>query len=210
MRKTRRDLVRGLAEQLTIGEPEVVNALLEAFGPSIQRRLGRRYRGVLRPGEIEDVLMIAVEKAWIRRARFDPSRGTLGGWLWRIAERVAADMFRTPWCQGRLREREIASRQFEAPAAAAGDHVSEGDPAASTMSRPAVEALRAALDRLPAGHRRILLSDAEAPGGTAPSEALAAELRVTASAVRSRRHRALARLRRELQQPDSRAAHWKP
>jgi len=207
MRKTGPDRVRGLDEQLASGDPEVVSALLEAFGAAIQRRLARRYRGVLRPGEIEDVLMIAVERLWIRRECFDPSRGSLGGWLGRIAEHVAADIVRTPWCQARLQERQVESTRLLALEAPGGDYVSEGDAAASTTCRAAVEALRAALDRLPAGQRRILLADAVAAGGTARSESLGAELGITASAVRSRRQRGLARLRRELPQPGSRRAH---
>lgn len=145
------DVVQDLVVQLISGDAEVVNALLEAFGPPIQRRLRRRYHGVLPPGEIEDVVLFAVEKLWFRRERFDPS------------------------------PTEIA---------------------------PDVEALRAALDRLPSDQRHILVADANGPGTTASSAALAAELRITASGVRSRRQHALARPRRELPQPDSRPVHW--
>ena len=63
------DVVQDLVVQLISGDAEVVNALLEAFGPPIQRRLRRRYHGVLPPGEIEDVVLFAVEKLWFRRER---------------------------------------------------------------------------------------------------------------------------------------------
>lgn len=189
-----------LGTRLRCGDAEIVIQLLTQLGPEMQRRLFRKYRGGLRAGEAEDVLMIALQRLWMRRAQFDAAKGSLPGWLWRIADHAAHDMIRTGWCCARAHESNVTSDRMDELCDRAGAHCIADVPAVGPSSGKRT-ALQEALARLPDGQRRVVLADARSPGGTADTGALARELGITPSAVRSRRQRALKQLRHELSPP---------
>ncbi len=187
----------GLGTRLRCGDTGVIDHLLTEVGPEMQRRLFQKYQGALRAEEAEDVLMIAMQKLWTHRLQFDAVNGTLDGWLWRIADNTAKDVIRTAWCRARCLEDDLESDRLDdlcerAVVRGVADALS-ADPTSDTLAH-----LKEALARLPEGQRRVLLADARSPEGTAETPALADDLGISASAVRTRRQRALTRLRHDL------------
>lgn len=77
------DIVAGL----TNGDEDVLGKLLTAFGSTIRRRLRKKFRRVLTADDIDDLLSIAIERAWFRRDRLpEGEREVL------LADATAADV----------------------------------------------------------------------------------------------------------------------
>lgn len=186
-----------LQDLLLNGNPDALKLLLKKFGPHVRLLLIRKCKGVLRPGEIEDVLMIAVEKIWSARTDFDPKKGSVVAWYRQIALNAAADLTRCNWCRQRQREREWEASDLDLLPAARP----QTSPAATEESGQLtwLRKLQAALRRLPALYRRILMADACSSTGKLGSGELAERNGVAPSTIRSSRHRALVRLRNELE-----------
>ena len=164
--------------------PDVVRAFVDGDVDAV-RAVHRRYAGALHAvarsmtSDVElaaEAVQTAFVKAWRAADRFDPDRA-LGPWLYAIARRATIDAIR--------RERRPTR----------GDHAPETDVAVMTMSFERtweVFEVRHALDQLPDDEREVLrltrlvgLTQAEA----------AAHLDVPVGTVKSRSHRAMARLR---------------
>ena len=205
------DIVAGL----TNGDEDVLGKLAAEFGLAIRRRLTKKFRGVLTSEDIEDLVWIAFERAWCRHDRFDPRRGSLSGWLCTIADHAAVDLVRSPSFRARLHECHVSPTRLaqlvdprsshppntEPPDTEPPDTEPPGTEPPGTeppdTERPReIAAIRSALDRLPEAEREVLLADATAADVVASSASLARRLGITSSAVRSRRQRGLARLRR--------------
>ena len=128
----------------------------------------------------EDVTAAAFERAYRKRSRFDPERGTARAWVFGIARNAALDELRR-----RGRRAELAA---EPPDQGAPAHQ-----AAEESERHL--ALRTALERLSARQRELIslkffagLSNAE----------IAATLRISESNAGTRLHRAVTKLREVL------------
>lgn len=128
----------------------------------------------------EDVTALAFERAYRRRDRFDPSRGTPRAWLFTIARNAALDDLRR---RGRTTslDHEVAD---DAPA---------GDPVASAERAARRAEVRAALGRLSARDREIVALKFFA--GLDNAE-LAEVLGVSESNAGTKLHRAMTKLRR--------------
>lgn len=164
--------------------PDVVQRFVDGDVDAV-RRVHRRYAGALyavarsmtADRELAaDAVQNAFVKAWRAADRFDPDRA-LAPWLYAIARRATIDAIR--------RERRPTR----------GDHAPETDVAVTTMSFERtweVFEVRHALDRLPGDEREVLRLTRLV--GMTQAEA-AAHLGVPIGTVKSRSHRALARLR---------------
>ena len=53
--------------------------------------IGKRYAGVFTAEDIEDIVTNVVSKMWEARASFDPAKGKLFSWVWRIAQNATLD-----------------------------------------------------------------------------------------------------------------------
>jgi RNA polymerase sigma-70 factor (ECF subfamily) len=126
----------------------------------------------------EDLASATFERALRAWGRFDPSRGEPRVWLLRIARRQALDHFRG---EGRRRVRETRY------AVAHGDEA-PGPEALGGLSPP----LRTALARLTRGEREVLALRVVLDLDAREAGAL---MGVSASAVGTQLHRALAKLR---------------
>ncbi len=128
----------------------------------------------------EDVTALAFERAYRRRVRFDPGRGTPRAWLFTIARNAALDDLRR---RGRTTslDHEVAD---DAPA---------GDPVASAERAARRAEVRAALGRLSARDREIVALKFFA--GLDNAE-LAEVLGVSESNAGTKLHRAMTKLRR--------------
>lgn len=135
---------------------------------------------------VSDTMMAAFEQL----ARFDPSRGSVAGWLFTIARRRVTDD------QRRLsRLRRAFTRHGPEPNT--GD-----DPLFSVIRSEDAVRVRSALAHLAQNDRDVLLLRfvAELSGPE-----IASVLNISAGAVRVRLHRALGRLAKQLGEDDARA-----
>lgn len=177
-----------------------LEALLRESGPAVKTLLLRRFHGLLRDADAEDVLVVALQRVWQHRGRFDAARGSLRAWLYRIAEHTARDWLKRGWQKARLLE-TVPDEPF-------WEHVEARAPQQAPTVHPATRDLvRGLIDALPEVQRRIVWADALcSDGGPASSEWLAAELGIPTGTVRVYRKRGLDRLRalmteRGLQKP---------
>jgi RNA polymerase sigma-70 factor (ECF subfamily) len=154
-------------------------ALLAAYRRLRQPLHNVLYRWLWHAPDCEDVMHDAILRVWDRRATVDASK--VDALLYATALNLA---------KNRLRWRGLW--RFVAPERdAAGDE----DPALDAEAHLAQRRVRAALERLDDTARNVLLLSEFAGLDTAQ---LAEVLGVAAGTVGSRRHRALAALRREL------------
>jgi RNA polymerase sigma-70 factor (ECF subfamily) len=159
--------------------PSDVDAAFEELYRSSRDDVYSYVAGLLRDrAAAEDVTAAAFERAYRKRSRFDPRRGTRRAWLFGIARNAALD---------ELRRRKRLTELVDEPA----DETPAPDEAADVGLRRA--ALRTALARLTPRERELValkffagLSNAE----------IAGVLGVSESNVGTRLHRTVEKLRR--------------
>ncbi|GIM93413.1 RNA polymerase subunit sigma-70 [Paractinoplanes toevensis] len=132
-----------------------MEAQLAALRPEL---VGFAYRMLGSPYEAEDAAQEALLRAWKHGGDYDPARGSLRTWVYRIATNVCLDMLRS----ARRRARPV---DFEADLTL-GTPLPEttwvlpilGDPAETAVRRDSVRlAFVAALQHLPARQRAVLI-----------------------------------------------------
>ncbi len=166
-----------------------LTALLRTHGPSIRGLLVKRFLGLLRDADLEDVLVIALHSVWRHREKFDPARGSLRAWFYRVADYAAQDLLKHGWQKSRQLE-VVPDENF-------WRQTQSQPPVRTPAVHPATrELVHDVMNELPEVQRRILWADALCPdGGPANSEWLAAELGIPAGTVRVYRKRGLEKLR---------------
>ena len=158
----------------------------------------------------EDVVQETFLVLWDRSGLFDPDRGSVGGWLTRIARNRAVDRLRS---EGRKPRAATFSslgpdRQDDAPAVehllASSDPVAAGhiapEPETAVVAAETVAELTKALAALPEEERRPILLAYHA--GLSQSE-IAAHLGWPLGTVKSRSRRALQRLRQVVEESEA-------
>jgi RNA polymerase sigma factor (sigma-70 family) len=141
-------LDRWVVERFVAGDPAALRSVYDAHASEVH---GFALRCLRAHHDAEDVTQQVFVRAWRGRQTFDPSRGTIGGWLQGIARRQVADRL-----SARSRDAVVESAVVEA--------VGSGGPAGSPDGRVAgvsdrvVEAVVVAdeLNRLPAVQRRVV------------------------------------------------------
>lgn len=208
----------GPGQRLRDGDEAVLEILLREHGATIRAVLKQKFPGPLDHSDFEDILAVALFRVWSRRDQFDPDRGSLRAWFYRIAVNVTKDVLRYGWQKARQLE---ISYEPAALSDVAIERVTQrgcdesafttNESARSTASNsPATDfdgelfddrlrrELRAIVDELPEAQRRIILADAASRDGKVSSEYLSQELGIPPGTVRVYRRRALTRLRNEL------------
>jgi RNA polymerase sigma-70 factor (ECF subfamily) len=164
------------------GAAEVVAGLYADSGPAVLSYvtglLGDRYLA-------EDVVQETMLRAWRHCGQLSEEKGSVRGWLMRVAHNIAMDKLRMRRC----RPTEVA--ESAAPELAVSDH------AEAVVTAVYV---RAALGRLPARHRAVL--EQVYLNGLTAAEA-AAVLGIPEGTVFSRAYYGLRMLRRQLAPADS-------
>jgi RNA polymerase sigma-70 factor (ECF subfamily) len=169
-------------------DPEAFSILFRRHAPRIRRYVTRR----IGPDAADDVVAETFLLAFRQRERYDPERANALPWLYGIATNLI----------GRHRRDEI--QLYQAVARKGADPVTEpftDRVDAAVTATAANRALAAALAKLPANYRDPLLLTAWT--GLSYEEAALA-LGVPVGTVRSRVHRARARLRQSLPEEYSR------
>jgi RNA polymerase sigma factor (sigma-70 family) len=173
-----------LVARIGRGDDDALRALLRMHGGRVRGWLGKTYGSVLQDEELDEALGTAVLKVWQNVAKFDSSRGSLGGWFLRIAQREAINILRRD-CAYRSSHRELTFDVAD-DAGPSSSCESEGrDPS----SQPRVHALRQIIYGLPPKQKAIILADLAA-GGPADAERLALELQTSANSIYVLRNRA--------------------
>lgn len=57
----------------------------------VASQIGKRYAGVFTAEDIDDIVATVVCKMWEARASFDPEKGKVFSWVWRIAQNAILD-----------------------------------------------------------------------------------------------------------------------
>lgn len=136
----------------------------------------------------DDVAQQAMLRAIERLPAFDPRRGTLDAWLWRIVVNLARDAGRA------ARRRDLVVERLRIAARAA-----PGSPEALTLDRLRDAELLAAVRRLPRRYRTLV---ALRYGADLSAAEIAAALGTTRMTVAKALRRALDRLRADLTEPE--------
>lgn len=175
-----------LLERATGGDREAMNTILSALAPLIEKQL---LRYPVTEDDRRDLLQTALVQVMRRVGSFrgDASFST---WLFRVTANEALMMMRS---QRRLRARITGGFELDDLAALPASAV-------DTRERPVVErqeaeAVQAAIATLPEDYREVVLAHYTEDLNL---QEIAGRMRLTESAVRSRLHRARARLREEL------------
>lgn len=188
-----------LAQRLLENDQSCLEEILRLFGAGILGLLRRRFRGVLREEDLEDVLSIGLFRLWLSRERFQLDRASLRVWLYRICENAARDVLRMGWQKARAREVNSDDALLGCCEQQSSSEYEADNPMLTETTPSAVHHdLKEVLSEIPNVQRAILLADAAAKDGVACSQRLSDELGIPPSTVRVYRRRALERVRREM------------
>lgn len=192
--------VRSLGRRLRDGDSDAPKEILAAFGGDFVRCLRGKHKRVLPADDAAQVVLLAVERAWRYRSRFDPDKGELEPWLWRIVKREAARMIAPDAYQQRLHETCLPHHELAELALAPVQDDADGPVAADgeRLREKRHKLVRQALATLPEREREVVLAYAGSRNREVTSRKLAAERDVAASTIRSRHRRGIARLEAEL------------
>lgn len=166
---------RAIAQGLREGKTEAWQAFYDAYADRLWRAVARLLGP---PADVADVLQETMMAAARSARSFDPSRGSLWGWLWGIAHNHAAL---------HLRKQDQRSRLNQAVAAIGTSNGPTGSPLDMAASAEQATLVRAALTTLPADYAFLLT--AHYLDGTSVAE-IAVHERSTEVAIRSKLARA--------------------
>lgn len=182
-----------MANRLNAADSSVLEPILQYLGPLVRRKLELRFRGVLSAEDLDDVVSTALYRLWVYRQEFDRTKAALSTWFYLIARSVAFDLLR------RAKRRPLSlPDDWEIVAKSAEESHRGGiGTQARSDAHELTLALKGEIERLSEIDRRILLEFANArdENWVAP---LTSELGMPASTIRSRKSRALAKLRNVL------------
>lgn len=179
---TRTSEAMGLMAALARGDRAALAGLIALYGRGVRifaaHQLGEE-------AEAEDIAQEVFVRVWTHAARYDPAKGGVSTWIWRIAANLCAD-----------RRRRRAVRRILGLETVAEDALPETDqPEAERIiaGRQDLYRLRAALRQLPDRQRQAILMRSVGELGTAE---IAAALGIGTGAAEQLLVRARAGLRR--------------
>ena len=164
--------------------------ILQLFGSLVIGKL-RLALPSLREGDLEELLAEALYRVWKNRHSYDPAKGSFLNWFLHIARNAAIDTFKIGWRQAQALERPFSASGFDV----ADERMDE-----ATQDLPeAYDDLMEILETLAELDRCIIHAYACARGNGHWTRPLVGELGMSAGAIRTRAHRILAKLRKEMQ-----------
>jgi RNA polymerase sigma-70 factor (ECF subfamily) len=180
-----------LVEQILAGNPSLFEVLMRRHN----ERLYRAARAILRDeAEAEDVMQQAYVTAFVHLAQF-AGRARFSTWLTRIAVNEALARARRRGRFEALDDEAVASQEPDSGRGAAHAVDDRDDPERQAFVGEVRTLLQAAIDALPDGYREVFVLR-EVEGLSTGETAIC--LSVAEDVVKTRLHRARARLRREL------------
>ncbi|MFO1032237.1 MAG: sigma-70 family RNA polymerase sigma factor [Planctomycetota bacterium] len=190
------------ARLLHLGETEGLRRLLTDHAGRVLALLRQDFAGVLNLSDLEDALSEAVVIAWRRGERYEPSRGSIGTWLFGMARNCARRMVRESLDD----IVQCVADLDRLPVVVAAASVHEAGPSERLlMAKEALAAVRECLGELEPRQQAVVAADLT-HGGAASADDLADALAISRNAVYVARNGArralhLALLRRGHQVP---------
>lgn len=143
------ELVHGLQQ----GDPAALDSLICRFGGTVLELAQVIVGAAGGPEDAEEAAADAFARAWQRRAEYDPGRSTVRSWLLMHAKYAALDRRRQL-----LGERYTAAGELRVvPLQSASEPVADSDPVDDVLRQEQDGRLYAALGRLPATYRELLM-----------------------------------------------------
>jgi len=171
-----------LVKRAAAGDPRSFEIIVRRHAGAIVNYL-RRF--LPDPDEAEDAAQEVFVSAWCNLGRFDPDRGLFKSWLFRIATNTGLNEIKR-------RERSAAREEAAAPLV----HQSRSEPGQGSEQREMTRLLQPALQSLPDGERQIILLSYY---HELTYSQISHILEIPIGTVKSRMHKAMARLRTELE-----------
>lgn len=181
---------RQLVLRIIERDQDAVANLVEFLQERVMPVLAYRYRELLDEMELASVLNSVVLNVWRSAGTFDPARGNLEGWLYRIAEREAINRIRR---DSAAKETTMVDFEPSLKARRPDD--------TSWTDQPRVKRLLAAIEQLPRLQRAVIRADLAA-GDQADDERLARQHDTTVNSIRVTRSVARKKLRDLLQRTE--------
>lgn len=148
----RADEARALMAALADGDRAALARLIALYGAGVRAYAAQALDS---PADAEDVAQEVFLRVWSRAGRYDPAKGAVSTWIWRIALNLCID-----------RNRRGGLRRFLG-LEAAPDPASDAPPAeAQVDSQQRLSKVRRAIADLPARQRQAILLRASADLGT--------------------------------------------
>jgi RNA polymerase sigma factor (sigma-70 family) len=163
-----------------------VRQLLRDYGPKVMWLLKNRFGYILPDPDLEAVLNEATFKVFRSIRMFDASKGSLGGWYWRIAANTARDLLRDQMGRPHVSLTSDPSWQDRVPACLE-------DEEASRLTRT-LKDLHAVIERLPDLQRKVIQADLDS-GDVADAKWLASKFSTTEASIYMSRSKARQNLR---------------
>ena len=85
---------QALARQMSLGDQDALRAAVTVFGGKVRGWLRKTFGHVLQTAELDEAFNVATYNVWRFADRFDASKGSLGGWYLKIAQRAAESILR--------------------------------------------------------------------------------------------------------------------
>lgn len=184
----RSDEALGLMAALAAGERQALARLIALYGPGIRAFASHQLGD---PAEAEDIAQEVFLRAWSHAGRYDPARGAVSTWIWRIAANLCTDRKRRRAVRRFLGLETLPETALPAAEAPGAERVVAG--------RQRLDRLRAALAALPDRQRQAILM--RTAGDLATAE-IAATMGLSPGAVEQLLVRARAGLRRTMGEID--------
>lgn len=182
--ETRREAAAIMAA-LVQGDRAALSRLIALYGPGIQRYAAQV---LIAPAEAEDVAQEVFLRAWRKAETYDPGKGAVSSWLYRIAVNLCIDHNR----RGRF-------RQFVGIDAVAEPEDDAPGPEHELTARQRLQRVRAYIQALPARQAQAILLRA---GGDLSSAEIADVMQTSEGAVEQLLTRARRSLRAQMTKED--------
>lgn len=174
--------------RLRSGDPEGLRQLFEDHGGLLRARLRQAFGKSLDDSELDEVLGMTSIRVWRAARRFDPSLGSLRGWVAVIGRRCALHLLEA---RQRTRRNEQPADLHQLP------ELPRPEPVTTEQQRLLADTM-ACLQRLPPLQRAVLMADYQA-GAPARADELAKQLRTSVNSIYVSRHKGRQSLRKALE-----------
>lgn len=159
-----------LGRLLPLPDGSGLRRLLREHGSTVERGLQLRFGKMLTDNEIEEVMSVAIYRAWRSAHGYEPAKGGVGEWFFVIAKRAVAEVMRR-----RQRGDHVVTD-------AELDRLPEPERLIPRPQPSFLEALRECVASLPGKQRRIIEADLRC-GDVADASELAAELATSKESI---------------------------
>jgi len=177
-----------LALNIACGDEDALRAYIAQYGPKIVGFLQLRYHYIW-----EDAWQETLIRLINGINRFDPEKGSLSSWSFKLAQNCARSILRVEKKHPCAEAHDDIERDKRRPPQ------EEQSLKQRTQAERRADQIREAIDRLPPKERRVIRADLAHPDGKAPAGELAEAWETNENAIHQARSRAKKKLREELE-----------